>query len=174
MKDSRMNRIQGYFVHLIIIVGFASLISISSQTSFNSYFEYKSNTMVLNEVAEGHALIFTSTTLLQCVIHCQEHRCTSLVHDKNTNEGGCTIYKLPLKELRYSSSDANFGKDTLVIKPCAHQNTNCLHGGVCTKNVSSIKGYDCNCIGEWTGEICEKGNINFLKLKLAKTFLFFN
>ena len=162
--------IWGYIFYQLFITGF------TSQTSFNSYFEYKTNTVVLNKVVEGRVLIFTSTTLLKCVIHCQQHRCTSLIHDKSTGGGECIIYKLPLKELIYSSSNVVSGKDTLVIKPCTHQNTNCLHGGVCSKNVSSIKGYDCKCIGEWTGELCEEGIINlflFYKFNLVSIPFFF-
>ena len=151
------------FRHMAFIqVIFATTSQCSStfSSSFNSFFEYKSDTVILNDV-KAYGTIFTSVTLLQCLIHCQEHRCTSIAYDKNNSggNGGCIIYKLPLKELRFSSSSAfnAIGKDILVMKPCAQPNTNCLHGGVCSRNVSSIKGYDCECAGKWTGDVCEEG-----------------
>ena len=144
--------IYGIYLGLLLTI---TVQEVTSQLSpFNTFFDWHSN-VELVDAKTNHGFL-SSVTLLQCVFHCQEHSCTVLEYEKNKQEGACTIYKLPLKKVKLSPTNTVIGKDTLVIKPCSHPNNNCLHEGLCNKNVSSVKGFDCTCVGEWTGELCEK------------------
>ena len=132
------------------LLHFAFLINSIFCQTMTSLFQHIANRMLSNDESKS----ISSTTLLRCTMACTKE-CLAIVYDKE-NGGECKLYyQLSFSEMKFSTS-FNSGLETWIKRPCQLSPSICLNGGVCRRNMTSSKGYNCQCEKKWKGEKCEE------------------